>query len=121
MSKKKQTYNPCDDCLYSYSKNNQESRMCKICEFTYFKDHRQSEWISVEDRLPKLEDGRNWGNHRPRSIRVLCVCHQRSGKIFVKEGYYELFNNKPCWRIPGSIDDVTHWMPLPEAPKGGEE
>ena len=43
MSKERQTYNPCDDCQYSYSKNNQESRMCKICEFTYFKDRKQSE------------------------------------------------------------------------------
>lgn len=85
--------------------------------------YRKQEWISVDERLPELEDGRNWGNHRPRSIRVLCVCQQRSGKTFVKEGYYELFSNKPCWRIPGSIDSVTHWMPLPEAPKmkGGAE
>ena len=29
----KETYNPCDECNYSYSKNNQESSMCKICEF----------------------------------------------------------------------------------------
>jgi hypothetical protein len=43
MSKNKQTYNPCDDCWYSYTKNGQESGMCEICEFTYFKDHRQSE------------------------------------------------------------------------------
>ena len=43
MSKEKQTYNPCDDCQYSYSKNGQESRMCEICEFTYFKDLKQSE------------------------------------------------------------------------------
>lgn len=78
---------------------------------------KQSEWISVDEKLPELEDGRNWGNHRPRSIRVLCVCQQRSGKVFVKEGYYELFSNRPCWRIPGSIDSVTHWMPLPEPPK----
>lgn len=47
MSKNKQTYNPCDDCRYSYTKNGQESGMCEICEFTYFKDHRQNEgkWI----------------------------------------------------------------------------
>ncbi len=31
-----QTYNPCDECPYSYSKNGQESGMCKICEFTYY-------------------------------------------------------------------------------------
>ena len=50
MSKEKQTYNPCDDCPHSYSKNNQESRMCKICEFTYFRDHKQSEgeWITSD-------------------------------------------------------------------------
>lgn len=29
----KQTFNPCDECEYSYSKQNQESGMCKICEF----------------------------------------------------------------------------------------
>lgn len=29
----KQTFNPCDECEYSYSKNNQESQMCDICEF----------------------------------------------------------------------------------------
>ena len=48
MSKGKQTYNPCDDCRYSYSKNNQESGMCKICEFPYFRDRKQSEgaWIT---------------------------------------------------------------------------
>ncbi len=28
-----QTYNPCDECEYSYSKNNQETNVCKICEF----------------------------------------------------------------------------------------
>lgn len=28
-----QIYNPCDECEYSYSKNNQETNVCKICEF----------------------------------------------------------------------------------------
>lgn len=75
------------------------------------------EWISVEDRLPEIDPygkGRYGGM---RSVRVLCVCKQRDGRTFVKEGYYE-----PCgdgsvyWRIPGSIDSVTHWMPLPTPP-----
>ena len=78
---------------------------------------KQSEWISVDERLPELESARSDGYHRPRSVRVLCVCEQRSGKVFVKEGYYELFGKTVCWRIPGSIDSITHWMPLPEAPK----
>lgn len=29
----KQTFNPCDECEYSYSKNGQETQMCEICEF----------------------------------------------------------------------------------------
>lgn len=28
-----QTFNPCDECEYSYLRQNQESGMCKICEF----------------------------------------------------------------------------------------
>lgn len=100
--------NPTNKCnAYKYAK--------RVIEAGY---EPKNEWISVDERLPELEDGRNWGNHRPKSIRVLCVCQQRSGKTFVKEGYYELFSNKPCWRIPGSIDSVTHWMPLPKPPKG---
>lgn len=75
-----------------------------------------AEWISVDNRLPELAENQV-GGHRPRSIRVLCACKQRSGKILVKEGYYELFNNHPRWRIPGSIDSVTHWMLLPKPPK----
>ncbi len=29
----KQSFSPCDECSYSYSKNNQETGMCDICEF----------------------------------------------------------------------------------------
>lgn len=35
--KTNRTYNPCDDCQYSYSKTGEESSMCKICEFMYFR------------------------------------------------------------------------------------
>ena len=74
-------------------------------------------WIDVNERLPELEKISLNTKRRPKSVRVLCTCKQRSDKVLVKEGYYELWNNKPCWRIPGSIDSVTHWMSLPEPPK----
>lgn len=74
-------------------------------------------WISVDERLPAIDPcgkGRYGGT---RSVRVLCACKQRDGKTFVKEGYYEpCGNGHVVWRIPGSIDSVTHWMPLPEPP-----
>ena len=95
-----------------------------IAERLYNADYRKQEWISVDERLPDIElhgKGRYGGQ---RSVRVLCACKQRDGRSFVKEGYYEpCSNGAVVWRIPGSIDSVTHWMPLPEAPKmkGGAE
>ena len=42
MERAKVTYNPCDECRYSYSKQNQESYQCKVCEFkTYVDAERQ--------------------------------------------------------------------------------
>ena len=97
----KRTYNPCDDCQYSYSKNNQENEICKICEFTYFKDRKQSEWISVEERLPEESAWYlvNIINHF--GLDVVTFTHYTKG-------------------FGWGVTDVTHWMPLPEAPKGGE-
>ena len=102
----------------------------EVAKYLYNAGYRkQSEWISVEERLPDLEPPLiKYGSvgYKQKSIRVLCACKQESGKIMVKEGYYEVWVDnprKPYWRIPGSIDSVTHWMPLPEAPKmkGGAE
>lgn len=48
--KTNRTYNPCDDCQYSYSKTGQESNTCKICEFMYFRDlsPKQGRWIDTD-------------------------------------------------------------------------
>ena len=75
-------------------------------------------WISVEKRLPERDATKTDNFGRPKSVRVLCTCKQRSGKVFVKEGYCVWDGDHVYWSIPGSIDDVTHWMPLPEPPKG---
>ena len=79
------------------------------------------EWISVEDRLPEIETAniKEYSRHYSKSARVLCVCKQKSGKVMVKEGYYETSSNdtRIYWKIPGSIDSVTHWMPLPAPPE----
>ena len=96
-----------------------------MAERLYNAGYRKQEWISVEDRLPEIEgDARTWGELKiQKSVRVLCACKQKSGKVFVKEGYCELWGSRVVWKIPGTVDSVTHWMPLPEAPKmkGGEE
>lgn len=88
---------------------------CAYCEAEalYNAGYRKQEWISVEERLPE------------------------------KSGYYLICQKSPFWceeiiqtarwhissqRFRGAqagcfMDDVTHWMPLPEPPKmkGGAE
>ena len=79
-------------------------------------------WISVDERLPETDPKKRAMYHYnvPVSIRVLCACKQINGKVMVKEGYCEKQEDGPFWRIPGSIDSVTHWMYLPEPPTDEE-
>lgn len=70
---------------------------------------RVQEWISVEDRLPEPKhefDARNW-----------YLVALSNG--VVKELAYEFHNHSVFgygWRE--TAYPVTHWMPLPEPPKG---
>lgn len=93
----------------------------EVATHIYNAGYRKQEWISVDERLPEIEgDARTWGELKIRkSVRVLCACVQKSGKTFVKEGYCEVWGDsqRAYWKIPGSIDKVTHWMPLPMPPK----
>ena len=55
------------------------------------------EWISVKDRLPEDE------------VQVLaCTKHGKPFPAHCKYGK---------WRVPDSVT-ITHWMPLPQPPKG---
>ena len=79
------------------------------------------EWVSVEDKLPDVVSiHKGYRGTVKKSIRVLCVCVQKSGKTMVKEGYCEWYNDyqEPRWQIPGTIDEGTHWQYLPQPPKG---
>ena len=80
------------------------------------------EWISVKDRLPE-EDGsylvysNSFGNRKSVKLRW-----------FAKDGEnvdaYDLAGQKDVWYLYDiecgdiSIDSATHWMPLPDPPKG---
>lgn len=109
-----------------YESGSCELTSCRSCNARNIADHLISngvtvqEWVSVEDRLPEVVSTHN--GHRgtvKKSIRVLCVCVQKSGKTMVKEGYCEWYNDypEPRWQIPGTIDKVTHWQYLPQPPK----
>ena len=75
---------------------------------------KHSEWISVEERLPDI-----------CGMDVLMVAVNCYGQTNIVKGFTDyqfpikfLTNEKQYDNIWGAWE-VTHWMPLPEAPKGG--
>ena len=80
------------------------------------------EWISVDDRLPEKDGGylvvtNYFGNHQSINVRSFA-------KVGETVNEYDLAGEKNVWyRYDSeygyvSTDSVTHWMPLPEPPKG---
>ena len=63
----------------------------------------QTKWISVHDRLP--EKG-----------KVVLAFGTRSSTTGMFQGTQK--NRPELWHWKGSIKYVSHWMPLPEPPKG---
>ena len=125
MSREKQTYNPCDDCLYSYSKNNQEHGMCKICEFTYFKDRKQGEPNSCDHEKGLILTIDGVGGYFPKEFIVEAIkthMRQRVGE-WIAEG--DMFKEYVCSVCGYSVD--SPYQRTPYCPncgakmKGGEE
>ena len=65
------------------------------------------EWISVDDRLPRINVGVLV--YTPRLKNIFEAFYKVDGK-------WEIFSYRG-----GEIlnDEVTHWMPIPQPPKGG--
>ena len=110
MSKEKQIEETTEDLRYCHTEfvgdyGDIYTDYSKTAEKLIIMGYRkQSEWISVEERLPERE-----GNYLVYTIR---------GAVKIN-GYYTLLQG-----VAPSFDYyVTHWMPLPEAPKmkGGAE
>ena len=83
---------------------------------------KQRGWISVEERLPENDYGKHW-----KERQHYLVMTEPSGLMRVA-----IFGSKefPWWidshdtvMTSANYAKVTHWMPLPEAPKmkGGAE
>lgn len=92
-------------------------------EALYDAGYRKQEWISVDERLP--EDV-----YKDRKIITVLVC-TKSGRVSTSSRIRMMMVNKEkmnyeytdIFEWSGQIaKKVTHWMPLPEAPKmkGGE-
>lgn len=64
-----------------------------------------SKWISVKDRLPKPG--------------VVVLVHSKLGCTYFSHRLYNYAEGKPFSIEYSGGWEVTHWMPLPEAPKEG--
>jgi len=80
-----------------------EDQIFDVAEALVNAGYRKQEWISVEDRLPENDN------------RVLVYMHENR-MSYTKIDTDRIVSGK--WVRWG--DTVTHWMPLPDAPKGGE-
>lgn len=90
---------PCAlECVYGY-----------CAERLYCKGYRKQEWISVEERLPK------------EFVSVLGYMTDAEGFPPVRECY--MVGRVFFFPALRDVRPVSHWMPLPEAPKmkGGAE
>lgn len=78
---------------------------------------KQSDWISVDERMP--EDDLPKDTDR-RTIRCLVATNKGTVKACVRQRYISPSNGKLtpwCWS-KDVYAKPTHWMPLPEPPKG---
>ncbi len=79
--------------------------------------HARSQPLDV----PSTPEGMNWIDFKdefPEEEGMVLLCNNLEG--FVTAGYYENYFYGHCWKVNGdsiSIDEFTHWMPLPEPPK----
>jgi hypothetical protein len=70
-----------------------------------------SEWIDVNERLPEMDDD---------GVLTIAVLVHGPSEIHVAQ--YD--TKTTTWYVTGDVSScfdpiVTHWMPLPEPPKGG--
>lgn len=144
MNTEKQIKELLNELIYT----NSYGTLNAVANHLYNVGYRKQEWISVEERLPEsgvhcilcCDMKRIDGTHSQYvcdgylAERWKILAHyadddcateynEEDDEYYLKAGWYEVIKN---WDDYNSIvidDTVTHWMPLPEAPKmkGGAE
>lgn len=70
-------------------------------------DQLAARWIPATERLPEAK------------VDVLAVVRCKDGTSVVNQGWYSVLNERWYIGLTGIHATVTHWMPLPEPPEGG--
>ena len=72
------------------------------------------EWISVKDRLPEILPDKIAEGYVQIQVLVLCDKGRQCAWFQVDT---KKFYDQDGW-LGTEVDGVTHWMPLPQPPKG---
>ena len=128
MSKEKQIEEmarvSCSTCLAGGENCDYEPKPCeaaiKDAEVLYIAGYRkQSEWISVDERLP---EDMIPTDYKHKTIKVLVVIQGKSGATIRTQNRFLDYTYRDdkrdafwTWRFSGG--NVTYWMPLPLPPK----
>ena len=104
----------CDDCPYAMEfrkdlyvcYSTKRAVMADALAYIQQLEAQVPRWIPVEERLPATDDD------------VLIVTNNEFGTGYeVGQGYYDICDEEWFGHAYVGTIDVTHWMPLPEAPK----
>ena len=101
----------CQECEYYRVRVKEGINACyfKYAEMLYNAGYREQEWISVEERLPDAY-----------SHIIACDKFGTVGEaVYFGEGWYG--KGWFEWVDEDAPIIATHWMPLPEPPKGENE
>ena len=74
------------------------------------------EWISVKDGMPENDYGKHWKERRHYLVRL-----QNGMMVVARYGYKDYgwwIDSHDCVLDKERYREVTHWMPLPQPPKG---
>ena len=77
----------------------------ELAEYAAQLEEEQPKWISVEERLPDAGE-------------KVMVCGVKNGiQVGAFSGITRYGKNRRWWWKKNTILEVTHWMPLPDAPE----
>lgn len=84
-------------------------------------------WVSVDESLPELSEERLSEDRRCSAISEMVLIQCANGAI-TRARYFKIVGEFTTygWKCVDAgfgvgSDKVTHWMPIPELPKGGEK
>lgn len=107
----------CDKCIHGKVCRAIDNQPCIECnQFADANGVTVQEWISVKDGMPENDYGKHWKERRHYLVRL-----QNGMMVVARYGYKDYgwwIDSHDCVLDKERYREVTHWMPLPQPPKG---